>query len=131
MPRKPSIQPNDVELAILRVLWTRGPSTAREVHVALSVERSAGYSTTTKMMQVMYEKGLLVRDESVRPQLYKSAVPAAQAQRRIVGDLIHRVFGGSAKSLMVRAVESQAVSPEELVEIRKVLDRIEKKGRKP
>jgi BlaI family penicillinase repressor len=124
MPRKPSAQPTEVELAILRVLWDRGRSTVRAVHDALRAQpgrRGTGYSTTLKMMQVMLDKGLLRRDDSRRPQVYRTAVPEAQTQRRIVDDLIRRVFGGSARKLVLRAVESEHVTPAELAEIRKLL----------
>src|SRR5690349_11718309 len=92
MARKASPQPTDVELAILRVLWARGPSTVREVHLALASEpeRETGYSTTLKMMQVMLEKGLLTRDESVRPQVYAPAQPEEQTQRQILRDVLDR-----------------------------------------
>ena len=125
MPRKPSTQLNDVELAILRVLWRRGASTVRDVHEALKATRLSGATATLKMMQVMCDKGLLTRDESRRPQLYLPAVPEEQTQRRMVQDLIQRVFGGSARQLVMRAVETENVTPDELSEIRKLLDRRE------
>lgn len=125
MPRKPSTQLNDVELSILRVLWRRGASTVRDVHEDLKATRGSGSTATLKMMQVMCDKGLLTRDESRRPQLYLPAVPEEQTQRRIVNDLIQRVFGGSARQLVMRAVETEHVTPDELSEIRKLLDRME------
>jgi len=124
MPRKPSSQLNDVELAILRVLWRRGASSVRDVHDALKATRGSGATATLKMMQVMCDKGLLTRDASRRPQVYLPAVPEEQTQRRIVHDLIQRVFGGSARQLVMRAVESEHVTPDELSEIRKLLDRM-------
>ena len=128
MPRKPSSQPNQVELAILRVLWARGPSSVRDVHGALLASpgrAGTGYTTTLKMMQVMFEKGLLRRDASQRPQVYRPAVPEEQTQRRVVDDLISRLFGGSARKLVLRAVESRYVTDEELAEIRKLLEQRE------
>jgi BlaI family penicillinase repressor len=125
MARKASDQPTDVELAILRVLWQRGPSSVREVHHALAATRDAGYSTTLKMMQVMFEKGLLQRDEAQRPQVYSTAVPESQTQGEMVRDLIAKVFGGSARKLVMRAVESENVSAEELAEIRKLIKKLE------
>lgn len=125
MARKASVQPTEVELAILRVLWQRGPSSVREVHDALRETRDRGYSTTLKMMQVMFDKGLLKRDESRRPQLYSPASPEEQTQRRIVEDLIQKVFGGSARKLVLRAVQSERVTKQELAEIRKLLGEIE------
>src|SRR3954470_15622883 len=128
MARKASPQPTDVELAILRVLWARGPSTVREVHDVLSAEpeRETGYSTTLKMMQVMLEKGLLTRDESVRPQVYAPSQPEEQTQRQILRDVVAKVFGGSARKLVLRAVESEKISPKELSEIRKLIKPVER-----
>ena len=128
MPRKPSSQPNDVELDILRVVWKLKRCTVREVHEVLQSTRQSGYTTTLKMMQVMCEKGLLQRDDSQRPQVYSPAVPEEQTQRQIVGELIRKVFGGSTRKLMMHAVQSDAISQEEIFEIRKLLDQLE--GRK-
>ena len=125
MARKSSTQPTDVELAILRVLWQRGPSTVREVHEVLSGSRDTGYSTTLKMMQVMLEKGLLTRDDSVRPQVYAPAQAEEQTQRQMLDELLSKVFGGSARKLVMRAVESEQVSAAELAEIRKLLKDVE------
>ena len=123
MPRKPSSQPNDVELAILRVLWDRGPSSVREVHEAVR-GRDTGYTSTLKMMQVMVDKGLLRRDEDRRPQVYRPAVPEEHTQKHILRDLIHKVFGGSARKLVLRAVESQELPADEVAEIRKLLEKL-------
>jgi BlaI family transcriptional regulator, penicillinase repressor len=133
MPRKTSPQPTEVEVAILRVLWDRGPSSVRQVHDALLGTRDTGYSTTLKMMQVMFEKGLLQRDESVRPQVYRPTQPEAQTQTQMVDDLIQKVFGGSARKLVLRAVQSEQVSAQELAEIRKLLKQMDKppKGDRP
>ena len=97
MPRHPTPHPTDVELQILEVLWQRGPSTVRQVHDALAADRDTGYSTTLKMMQVMREKSLLVRDDSVRPQLYDAVEGREPTQLQMVDDLIHKAFRGSAK----------------------------------
>ncbi len=114
MPRNPSSQLNDVELAILRVIWNRKACTVRDVHEALQPERKTGYTSTLKMMQVMCEKGLLKRDDSERPQLYRPAVPEEQTQKKIVRDLVQKVFGGSARKLVMQAVQSHKISREEL-----------------
>src|SRR5438270_5603589 len=113
MARKASPQPTDVELAILRVLWDLGPSSVRDVHQALLPTRDTGYSTTLKMIQVMFEKGLVKRDESQRPQLYRPAVPEDKTQLRMVDDLVQKAFGGSARNLVLRAVQSERVSMQE------------------
>jgi predicted transcriptional regulator len=125
MSRKPSTQLNDVELAILRVLWERGACSVREVHDAFRGSGDAGYTSTLKMMQVMYEKGLLKRDETRRPQVYRPAVAQEQTQKQILRDLIHKVFDGSARKLVLRAVESQKLPPKEVAEIRKLLQDLE------
>jgi BlaI family transcriptional regulator, penicillinase repressor len=125
MPRSPSSRPNDVELAILRVVWNRKSCTVREVHEALEAERDTGYTSTLKMMQVMCEKGLLKRDDSPRPQIYRPAIPQEQTQKKLVRDLVKTVFGGSARKLVMQAVQSHKISREELKEIRNLLDQLE------
>lgn len=127
MPRKPSSQPNDVELDILRVVWKLKKCTVREVHDTLQSSRQSGYTTTLKMMQVMCEKGLLQRDDTQRPQVYSPAVPEEQTQRQIVGDLIRKVFGGSTRKLVMHAVQSDEISQDEINEIRKLLDKLEER----
>ncbi len=125
MARRPSSNPTEVELQILRVLWERGPSSVREVHQALEEDRDTGYSTTLKMMQVMTEKGLLLKDDSRRPQVYRPAISQEQAQTQFVDDMIQRVFGGAADKLILRAVSSRHLSREDLEQIRKLLKKLE------
>ncbi len=117
MPKRPT----DVELQILEVLWQHGPRTVRQVHNALAADRDTGYSTTLKMMQVMRDKGLLLRDDSVRPQRYSAAEGREQTQRRLVDDLIQRVFRGSAEKLLIHVLSSQRVPPDELVELQRLI----------
>ncbi len=121
MPRHRTSHPTDVELQILEALWQNGPSTVRQVHDALAGDRDTGYSTTLKMMQVMREKGLLVRDDSVRPQLYDAAAGREQTQLLMVDDLIHKAFRGSAKKLLMRILSANRVRPEELAEMQKLV----------
>ena len=125
MPRKRSSNPTEVELQILGVLWARGPSTVREVHNALEDDRDTGYSTTLKMMQIMTEKGLLFKDDSQRPQVYRPAISQEQAQMQFVDDLIQRVFGGAADKLILRAINSRHVSAKDVEQIRKLLSKLE------
>jgi predicted transcriptional regulator len=122
MPRYPSSGPTDVELQILGVLWEQGPSTVRQVHEALTAERGTGYSTTLKMMQVMKEKGLVTRDESVRPQLYRATQSKRQTQLKLLDDLMQKAFGGSAMNLVQRMVSARRVSAEELAEIQRLIE---------
>ena len=120
--------PSDAEFGILTVLWRCGPSTVREVHEALA--KDTGYTSTLKQMQVMYEKGLLVRSERYRSHLYEAALSKEEAQARFAGDLMHRVFEGSARNLVLGALTAQRASADDLDEIRRILDRLEKR-RKP
>jgi BlaI family transcriptional regulator, penicillinase repressor len=126
MPDKQTPRPTDAELEILKVLWRRGPSTVREVFESLSETRGTGYTTVLKLMQIMADKGLVVRDESERAHRYEAAMPEEETQRQLVGDLLRRVFDGSAKRLVVQALSSEAASPEELDEIRQMLDELER-----
>jgi predicted transcriptional regulator len=125
MARPASTRPTDAELAILRVLWERGPSTVRDVHEALKRSRDAGYTSVLKVMQIMHDKGLVARDEAKRSHVYRAAVPREHTQRQIVGDLLERVFGGSARALVLQALSARRAGPKELAEIRKLLDEFE------
>jgi predicted transcriptional regulator len=118
-------RPTDAELAILRVLWERGPSTVRQVHEALSGERPTGYTTALKLMQIMTDKGLLARDESQRTHVYRPTAPAEETQRTLVRDLLDRAFSGAADQLVMRVLGAKAVSAGELARIRELLDEIE------
>ena len=120
--------PSDAEFGILTVLWRSGPSTVREVHDALAKE--TGYTSTLKQMQLMHEKGLLLRSERYRSHVYEAALSKEEAHARFAGDLMHRVFEGSVKNLVLGALTSQRASAEDLAEIRRMLDRFEKR-RKP
>ena len=117
--------PTDAELDILAALWRLGPSTVREVHEAL--DKSRGYTTTLKQMQVMTEKGLLVRNERFRSHVYEACVPKESTRQQIAGDLLRRAFEGSAKDLLLGALAAQPASDGELAEIRRILRDFEKK----
>ena len=125
MPKRTPPRPSQGELAILQVLWKRGPSTVRNVHEALSHQRSTGYTTTLKLMQIMADKGLVDRDVSSRTHVYRAKVSREQTQRQLVRNLLHRAFEGSAKTLVMQALSAKKTSPEELAEIRKLLDELE------
>jgi BlaI family penicillinase repressor len=118
-------RPTDAELAILRVLWSRGPSTVRQVHEALSQERETGYTTVLKLMQIMTEKGLVERDESERTHVYQARFTQEATQQRLVSDLLEKAFGGSASQLVMRALAAKPASAEELAQIRSLLDELE------
>jgi BlaI family transcriptional regulator, penicillinase repressor len=120
--------PTGAEVDILAVLWRLGPATVREVHEELG--KDSGYTTTLKQMQLMTEKGLLVRSERFRSHVYEPAVPSEQTRKQIAGDLLKRAFGGSAGNLVLGALSAKPASREELADIRKMLDEFAKqKGR--
>src|SRR5713101_9775073 len=119
--------PTAAEVDILAALWRLGPATVREVHEALG--KACGYNTTLKQMQLMMDKGLLVRTERFGAHVYESRVPMPQMQKRIAGDLMRRVFGGSAKNLVMGALGAQSASKEDLADIRKIIDALEKRKR--
>ena len=119
-PTMPRRKPTDAELAILRVLWVRGPSTVREVAAALG--RDGAYTTILKLLQIMADKRLVRRDESARTHVYAAAFTEHQTQRQLVSDLLDRAFGGSASKLVLHALEARKATPEELAEIRRLLD---------
>jgi BlaI family transcriptional regulator, penicillinase repressor len=124
-----SIQlPTEAELEILNVLWAAGPSTVRDVHDALS-SRGTGYTTVLKQMQVMAEKGLLARSEQFRSHVYEPRIAREKTQQRLARNLLQRAFSGSAAGLVLGALSAQKVSPEELAEIRRMLDQYEKEAR--
>jgi predicted transcriptional regulator len=118
-------RPTDAELAILRVLWERGASTVREVHDALSATHDTGYTTILKLLQIMTEKGLVVRDESQRAHVYSTRHSEQRTQRQLLGDLIDRAFGGSHAKLVMQALSGTHASAAELNAIRSLLDEIE------
>src|SRR4051812_33568829 len=122
MSRAAAPRPTDAELAILRILWERGPSTVRQVHDVLALERQAAYTTALKLLQIMTEKGLVERDERDRTHIYRARLGEEQTQRQLVRDLVDRAFGGSATKLVMQALASKRASLEELRDIRKAID---------
>lgn len=121
------IRPSDGELAILRVLWSRGPSTVRDVHTELSRDRDTGYTTVLKLMQIMVEKGLVARDERARSHTYQPLQGEAETQRCLLKELLHKAFAGSRRDLVLQALEAEPASAEELEDIRQLLNQA--KGR--
>jgi predicted transcriptional regulator len=124
MARPRSTRPTDAELMVLRVLWRRGPSTVRQVNEELG--ESVGYTTTLKLMQIMADKGLLARDESDRSHVYRPTIGEEATQRRMLRDLLDRAFGGSTRKLFVQALAAAKASPEEMAEIRRLIDEHQK-----
>jgi predicted transcriptional regulator len=122
MNRTPAPRPTDAELAILRILWDRGPSTVRQVHDILGRERQAAYTTALKLLQIMTEKGLVERDERDRTHIYRARLSEETTQRQLVRDLVDRAFAGSSSKLVLQALASKRASAEELRDIRKAID---------
>ncbi len=117
-------RPTEAELELLRVLWDRGPLTVRDIHEALE-DNDTGYTTTLKILQKMTDKGLVRRDESQRSHVYHPAIAAEKTQRLLVRDLLQRAFGGSPGRMVVQALSEKKATPEELAEIRRLLDDME------
>jgi len=124
MPRNaPAPRPTDAELAILRVLWERGPCTVRQVHEALATrERPTAYTTALKLLQIMTDKGLVRRDDTDRTHVYAPRLSEEQTQRQLVRDLLERAFGGSASKLVMQALNAKRATDEELGEIRRLIE---------
>lgn len=120
--------PTEAELEILQVLWAVGPQTVREVHEALH-DKQVGYTTVLKQMQVMAEKGLLIRNERYRSHVYDAKHPRRRTQRRLIANLIERAFAGSAKNLVLGALSTRPVSKAELAEIRRMIEQFEEEAR--
>jgi len=121
---KPDLpKPTVAELEILRVLWSRGASTVREVYEALG--EGGGYTTTLKFLQVMHAKGLVERDDAQRAHVYRAAVSKERTQKRFLHDIVNRVFDGSSSQLVLHALGSQRSSPEELQAIRDLLNKLD------
>lgn len=125
MAKRKMPQPTERELEILRVLWQQGPSTVRQVNEQLNNDRATGYTTTLKMMQIMTDKGLVLRDETNRTHVYRTRQAQADTQRLLVNNLLDRAFAGSAEKLVMRALSAKKVTPAELARIRKMLDELE------
>ena len=123
-----SSQPTAVELEILRILWELGPSPVRELHRRLAEAKGTNYSTTVKMLAVMLSKGLVKRDETASPHIYRAAITRERAGKKFLSELIEKVYEGSAMSLVLQALAGGRASKEELEEARRLLDEMEKKS---
>src|ERR1035441_4893234 len=121
-------RPTDAELEILTVLWSRGAATVRQVHDCVCARKPTQYTTVLKMLQIMAEKGLVRRDEKQRAHIYQAAQPREWTQRQLAGDLLHRAFDGSARSLLVGALSAQKASKKELSELHRLLEEYEKRS---
>jgi predicted transcriptional regulator len=121
-----SIKPTESELEILQILWTKGLATVREVHEELASSKEVGYTTTLKLMQIMHEKGLVKRDDSMRTHIYQAAVNKEKTQKHLLGKMIDSLFGGSPTQLVIQALGESNATPEELEKIQRILNDLKK-----
>ncbi len=127
MKQEPRINPTPSELEILQILWSRGPSTVREIHEVLSQEKGVGYTSALKLLQIMTTKGLVQRSEDQRAHVYTAALPAEKTKQQFAADVLQRVFRGSTSQLMQHALSGRRSSKKEIDEIRRMLDEYERK----
>ena len=120
------IKPTESELEILQVLWVKGLASVREVHEDLAATKDVGYTTTLKLMQIMHEKGLVKRDDSVKTHIYQAAVSREKTQKHLLGKMIDGLFGGSSAQLVLQALGNHKASETELKEIQQLLDNLKK-----
>jgi predicted transcriptional regulator len=125
--KEPKAQPTPSELEILQVLWSRGPSTVREIHEALSKTKDLGYTSALKLLQIMTTKGLVTRAEEQRAHVYAALQPAEATKQQFAADVLQRVFRGSASQLMQHVLSGRRGSKKEIEEIRRMLDEYERK----
>ncbi len=126
MPTIKNIKPTESELEILQVLWDKGQASVRDVHEELLKSKDAGYTTTLKLMQIMHEKGLVRRDDSIKTHIYQAAVSREKTQKHLLGKMIDTLFGGSPTQLVMQALGNHKASDSELEEIQKLLDNLKK-----
>lgn len=118
------LKPTESELEILQVLWEKGQATVREVHEVLSAHKEAGYTTTLKLMQIMFEKGIVKRDDSSKTHIYRANLSRENTQQQLVGKMISSLFGGSSTQLVMQALGNHSPNKEELEEIQRLLDNL-------
>ncbi len=123
---KKEIKPTENELAILKILWQKQEASVREVHESLSENKDAGYTTTLKLMQIMYEKGFVVRNDNQKVHLYKPALNQQKTQTQFLGKMIDTLFAGNSTNLVLQALGSNKHTPEELEQIQQLLNKLKK-----
>lgn len=126
---KKTNQPTEAELEILSVIWERGEATVREVFEIISAGKPTGYTTVLKLMQIMHEKGLVERDDSMKAHVYRAKLPQEETQKNLVSDLLEKAFRGSALKLVQHVLETKPASADELAEIRRMIADAEEKNK--
>lgn len=126
MTKSRAAQPTDVELEILNVLWELGPSPVREIHARMNADKGTNYSTTVKMLSIMLDKKLVKRDENASPHIYRAALSRETAGKRMLRDLVEKVYEGAAMSLVLQALASTPATKDEIDEVRRLLDQLER-----
>lgn len=124
MSNTKTIKPTESELEILQALWAKGLATVREIHEELAKSKDVGYTTTLKLMQIMHEKGLVKRDDSMRTHVYQAAVNKEKTQKHLLSKMIDNLFGGSPTQLVIQALGEHKASPEELEKIQALLNNL-------
>jgi BlaI family transcriptional regulator, penicillinase repressor len=127
MKKNLRVKPTPSELQILHILWSRGPSTVREIHEVLATEKDVGYTSALKLLQIMTTKGLVTRTEDQRAHVYEATQPAETTKQQVVADVLQRVFSGSASQLMQHVLSGRRGSKKEIEELRRMLDEYERK----
>jgi len=122
---KSTVKPTEAELSLLNILWQMGPATVRQIHEAVSTTHKTGYTTVLKILQIMHEKSLVIRDETNRAHVYTAANSETFTQSSLIKDLISKAFGGSTSKLVMRAID-ESTSAEDINDIRKLLNSLEK-----
>jgi predicted transcriptional regulator len=122
-----NMKPTDGELEILQILWQKGEATVREVHEMITLQKDSGYTTTLKLMQIMYEKGLVKRDDSNKTHIYRAAISKNKTQQQILGKVIHTLFNGSAGSLVIQALGNHKPTEQEITAIEELLTQLKSK----
>ena len=122
---KSAVKPTEAELSLLNILWQMGPATVRQIHEAVSTTHKTGYTTVLKILQIMHEKSLVIRDETNRAHVYTAANSETFTQSSLIKDLISKAFGGSTSKLVMRAID-ESTSAEDINDIRQLLNSLEK-----
>lgn len=126
MSQQKVLKPTESELEILQILWEKKTATVREVHEVLSLTKEAGYTTTLKLMQIMHEKGLVRRDDSIKTHIYQPAVSKEGTQKHLLGKMIDNLFGGSPAQLVIQALGNHQTTPDELDELQRMIDQLKR-----